>query len=300
MLEIKSDQAIYSFAPDAQAVATIKSGAAASFVTRDCFSNQINSPEQLFESTDWSSINPATGPLAIEGAEPGDVLAVDILDIETADYGVMTAVKDMGAIPGLLDGSETRIIPIKNGWARFNENLSFPVNPMVGVIGTAPREETVPCGTPGAHGGNMDNKDIIKGARLYLPVWQKGGLLALGDLHALQGDGEVLFCGIEVAGRVTVRVNVIKGQELATPVLENRDYFYIIGSAGDLDEAAKVVMDWTHQFLKARLPLSNNEVAMLMSIVCDLQICQIVDPLITCRMAIPKKAFSSYQLSFAD
>lgn len=298
MVIIKAEQAIYSFAPDNKPVATVKAGQVAVFETKDCFSNQIQSSEQLFESADWSAINPATGPLGVEGAREGDTLVVDILDIETADFGVMTAVADMGAIPNLLDGSETKIVPIKNGWAEFSSKLKLPVKPMVGVIGTAPKVETIPCGTPGTHGGNMDTKEIRRGTRLYLPVWQEGALLAVGDLHALQADGEVLFCGIEVAGRVTVKVDILKEKTLPTPILETEDHFYIIGSAGDLDEAAKVVMEWTHAFLKERLPLSKNEVGMLMSLVCDLQISQVVDPLLTCRMAIPKAAFSPFQLSF--
>jgi len=120
----------------------------------------------------------------------------------------------------------------------------------------------------------------------------------MGDLHALQADGEVLFCGVEVAGRVTVKVNVLKGKELPTPILETESHFYIIGSAENLEEAAKVTMDWTHAFLKERTNLTNNEVGMLMSLLCDLQISQIVDPLITCRMAIPKDSFSPYKISF--
>ncbi len=298
MVEIKANTSIYSFSPDNKPAATVQPGSVAVFETRDCFSNQIESEDQLFESADWSTINPATGPLAVEGAEKGDVLVVDILDIETAEFGVMTAVADMGAIPHLLDGSETRIIPIKDGWAEFNNELKFPIKPMVGVIGVAPAEETIPCGTPGIHGGNMDTKEIRKGTRLYLPVWQEGGLLSMGDLHALQADGEVLFCGIEVAGRVTVKVDVVKGKELATPILETESHFYVIGSAENLEEAAKVTMDWTHSFLKERTNLTNNEVGMLMSLLCDLQISQIVDPLITCRMAIPKASFSAYKISF--
>ncbi len=300
MVKIKADQAIYSFSPGNKPVATIKPGEIAIFETKDCFSNQIESEDQLFESADWSTINPATGPLAVEGASKGDVLVVDILDIETAKFGVMTAVADMGAIPHLLDGSETKIVSIEGGWAKFNEELKFPVKPMVGVIGTAPAEGDIPCGTPGKHGGNMDTKEIRKGTRLYLPVWQEGGLLAIGDLHALQADGEVLFCGVEVAGRVTVKADLLKNTDLSTPILETEDFFYVIGSAEDLDEAAKVVMEWTHAFLKQRLPLTNNEVGMLMSLVCDLQISQIVDPLITCRMAIPKNAFSPYKISLGE
>src|SRR5690606_34634756 len=121
---------------------------------------------------------------------------------------------------------------------RFNE-LQIPVNKMIGVIGVAPEAEGVNCGTPGAHGGNMDNKMVTEGATLYFPVFAEGALFALGDLHAAMGDGEVSVSGVEVAGEVTVTLDVVKGMSLRHPMLENEEVFTQIVSAPTLDEAAK-------------------------------------------------------------
>lgn len=270
------------------------------FEARDCFSDQIKEENQLFESADWAQINPATGPVAIKGADPGDTLVIDILDIEIDNRGTMIVVPDMGALSNKIEKSETRIVPIVNGYAQFNEMICIPVNPMIGVIGVAPPgDDEIPNGTPGVHGGNMDNKKITKGTTLFLPVFHPGGMLALGDLHAIMGDGEVVVCGVEVPGKALLRVDIIKGKALNTPVLETSEQFYVIGTGKDLDDAAAITLDRTFAFLKERLPLTGNEVAMLMSIACDLQVCQIVDPLITCRMEIPKQVFASYKLSFA-
>lgn len=270
------------------------------FEARDCFSDQIKEESQLFESADWAQINPATGPVAIKGADPGDTLVIDILDIEIDNRGTMIVVPDMGALSNKIEKSETRIVPIVNGYAQFNEMICIPVNPMIGVIGVAPPgDDEIPNGTPGVHGGNMDNKKITKGTTLFLPVFHPGGMLALGDLHAIMGDGEVVVCGVEVPGKALLRVDIIKGKTLNTPVLETSEQFYVIGTGKDLDDAAAITLDRTFAFLKERLPLTGNEVAMLMSIACDLQVCQIVDPLITCRMEIPKQVFASYKLSFA-
>jgi len=300
MKKISCENAIYFMHRDNKPVLEVEPGELLEFEARDCFSDQIQEESQLFESADWSQINPATGPVAIKGAEPGDTLVIDILDIKVDDKGTMIVVPDMGALADKIDQSETKIVPIVNGYAQFNDKIHLPIKPMIGVIGVAPEDdEKIPNGTPGFHGGNMDNKKITRGTRLFLPVFHPGGMLALGDLHAVMGDGEVVICGVEVPGEVLLKVDIIKGKTLKTPFLETPDCFYVIGTGKDLDDAGAITLDRTFAFLKERLPLTSNEVSMLMSIACDLQICQIVDPLITCRMAIPKQVFALYNLSFA-
>jgi amidase len=295
---IPKDKFVYAMSKESPVVERVADGEVFAFDTMDAFSNQIVSETDLFESADWSTVNPATGPVFIEGAEPGDVLAVDILDIEVGSTGVMVAVPKMGALGHIIDRSESKIIEIKNGFALFNENIALHLDPMIGVIGVAPSGEPVPNGTPDCHGGNMDTKVIKKGNRIYLPVNVDGGVLALGDLHAVMSDGEVGICGVEVGGRVTVRVQIIKNKKLETPIVESDNHWYVIGSDVDLDSAVKFTLSQTHQFLSARLHLPTNEICMLMSLICDLQISQIVDPKITCRMAIQKTPLSRYSLSF--
>lgn len=123
-------------------------------------------------------------------------------------------------------------------------------------------------------------------------------MLAIGDLHAAMGDGEVVVCGVEIAGEVTVQVDIIKGKTLTDPVAETSDAFYTIASAGSLDEAAQKATDNMFEFLKERLPLDNNEIAMLMTIICDLQVSQVVDPEKTARMRVSKESLKEYNLTF--
>ena len=295
---INNDTTVYAMDANAKPVAEVAAGEIVVFETIDAFGNQIKSEEDLFESADWSTVNPATGPLAIKNAKPGDVLVVDILDIEVGSTGVMVTVPKLGALGHIIKESESKIIKIENGFAQFNEDIYLPLNPMIGVIGTAPVGEPVPNGTPCEHGGNMDSKVVKKGSRVYLPVNVSGGLLAMGDLHAVMGDGEVVICGIEVAGTVIVKVNLLKGKTLESPIVESEDHWYIIGSKPDMDQAVRYTLDQTYEFLRARLPLTNNEICMLMSIVGDLQFSQIVDPQITCRMAISKAALARYGITF--
>jgi amidase len=298
MLRISSDNCVYSMNPNNRPVAEVPSGAEVVFETKDCFSNRVHSEQDLFQPGGWSGINPATGPLRVTGAQPGDVLAVEILDIAVAPQGAMITVPGMGALGHHITHNQTKIIPVRGGEAVFNDKLRLPVRPMIGVIGTAPADSDVPCGTPGPHGGNMDTKLIAPGVTLYLPVYVDGANLAIGDLHALMADGEVVICGVELPGEVRVRVTLIQGSSIPSPVLETADHLYCIASGEDLDGAATLALDHTMGFLRERLPLPVNEIAMLMSLVCDLQISQVVDPLKTARVAIPKQTFAPYGLRF--
>lgn len=223
-----SGHCIFTFSKNNSPAVQIPSGAVIELETLDCFSNQLRRPEDRLETMDWTRVNPATGPVFVEDALPGDVLKVYIEDIAFGDQGVMASGKDLGVLGHFLDGLNSKIIPIREGKAVFDSRLSIPLNPMIGVIGVAPGGEEQNCGTPGCHGGNMDNLMVTTGATLYLPVFVEGALFAAGDLHAAMGDGEIGVTGVEVAGSIKVRLDVIKGMKLENPVLESKDCFTTI------------------------------------------------------------------------
>ena len=161
---------------------------------------------------------------------------------------------------------------------------------MIGVIGVAPAGgASINNGTPGHHGGNMDNKMVTEGAVLYFPVAAEGAGFALGDVHAVMGDGEIGVTGLEIPADVTVKLEVIKGRCLRDPVLENEAVWSVIVSRDTLDEAASDATEALFDFLKERIPMEEQDIVMLMSLAAQLQICQIVDPLKTVRFVIPKK-----------
>ncbi|SDG84696.1 amidase [Halanaerobium congolense] len=299
-MRIGSKNVVYSMSAENKPAASCKPGETVVFETQDCFSNQIQTEDVLFETTDWDTVNPATGPLEIEGAEPGDTLKVEIKKMNLNDHGVMVAVPEMGFLNNFIEESETKIITIEQNKAVFSDKIKINLNPMIGVIGCSPGkdEEAVPCGTPASHGGNMDTKVITEGSTLYFPVKVSGAMLAMGDLHAAMGDGEVVISGVEIAGEVTVKVDVIKGKEITDPMVERNDAFYTIASGPTLDAAAKKAADNMFTFLKQRLDLENNELAMLMSVICDLQVSQVVDPEKTARMRVDKKALAEYNIQF--
>ncbi|NHM32336.1 acetamidase/formamidase family protein [Neobacillus terrae] len=293
---IECKNSIYAFSKDNEPIQKVGSGAQVIIETYDCFQNQITSNDTEINSIDWNQINPATGPIYVESAQPGDILSVKIDKIELGQEGVLTVGPDLGVMGHRLEKFEAKMIPIQNGKAIFNDKLHIPLNPMIGVIGVAPEGEPVSCGTPGAHGGNMDTKLITEGATIYFPVFAEGALFALGDLHAAMGDGEVGVSGIEIPAKVTVTLEVIKGHSLKNPLLISEEGLATIVSAPTLDEAAKTAVEEMIDFLLPHTDLTLSHLTMLMSAVGQSQISQIVDPLLTARFFVPKWVLDAYKV----
>ncbi len=294
MITLTAEHKFYAFSADNAPALTVEPGEEVLIEAKDCFSNQIQSEDQQFSAVDWDKVNPATGPVFLSGAEPGDILVAQVLEIRPAEQGVMTAVPGLGALGRMIAEPETRVVPIREGRAMFSERVELPLSPMVGVIGTAPGQGSIPNGTPGPHGGNMDCTLIAEGSKVYLPVEVPGALFGLGDLHAVMGDGEVLICGVEMAGWVRVRLDVLKGLDLPLPLVENEELVATIHSHQDLDQAAQGAIEAMARLLTGQVGLPLHEAGMLMSAVGQLRICQVVDPLKTCRMEFPKWVLERY------
>ncbi len=294
MLRIKREQSVGKLSPHNNPVAHANSGDIIIFETFDCYGNRNAREDQIAPSVGPGFGNPATGPLYVEDANPGDILKVEILDIKLDSHGTMRVGPGKGALGHILTESKTKIIPVQDGKAKFSENLTLAIDPMIGVIGTAPRDEEIPTSTPGGHGGNMDCKRIGKGSVLYLPVYVAGALLAMGDVHALMGDGEVIICGIEIAAEITVKVNVLRGLSFPLPMVVAGDEIMTIASEKTLGEAAVRASEMMLQFIHEAMGLDLQEAGMLLSIAADLRICQIVDPLMTVRMEFPLWILEQY------
>src|SRR5699024_5925032 len=217
---------------------TVNPGDKIAITTKDCFSNLVDEQNTL-ATLDWNQINPATGPIYVKDAQKGDILKVTIHSIELADQGVCAVGPGFGLVP--IEKMTQKIIPIREQQAIFSESIHLPLNPMIGVIGVAPEGEAISTGTPDAHGGNMDTKLIKEGAILYFPIFTEGALFALGDLHAVMGDGEIGGSGLEIAGTVIVTLDLIKTADselkIAHPIIETDDHFAFIVSRETIDQA---------------------------------------------------------------
>lgn len=289
MFKISANQVVFSMSKDNPPVLTVPAGSLIEFETADALDGQIQTAEDRLDSLDWTRINPATGPVFVEGALPGDILSVKIEKIEVSDSGVMVAGKGMGISGSVLDESRTKIIPIKDDFAIFSDKIRIPLNKMIGVIGTAPSGEAIGCGAPDLHGGNMDCKEIKEGVTLLLPVNVPGALLALGDLHAVMADGEICVTGVEVSGKVTVTVDVLKNQRLPLPMIISDTHVMTLASDEDLDKAVDMAVFNMLSYLKDTCKFDAHDAAMLVSLVGEVRICQVVDPKKTARVEISKK-----------
>lgn len=290
---------VYHFSPDNKPVKNVARGDSVSFKTLDCFSNQVRSEDQLITSIDFDRVNPASGPVYVEGAEPGDVLVVDIMDIEIEDVGFISTLPDTGPL-FQADGLRTKKIEVKDNKIIFND-IQFPASPMVGVIGVAPKEGQVPCGFPGAHGGNMDCNKIIKGSRVYFPVKVEGALFQLGDLHASMGDGEICGAGIEIPGQVRTRLDLIKDFNLDWPMVETDDMWYAIGSHDEFETALKYASEQIQTLICNSYGWDKTDAYMYMSAVGSFEICQGCKPSgfpTVVRFGVPKIAEKPRLLPF--
>lgn len=282
---------VYSFSKLNKPVAHAAVGESLTFKTLDCFSNLIKTDKDLTTEFDYNSANPATGPVYIEGAEPGDILAVDILSVKVGDRGVVTSLPGVGPLHDRME-IRTTVVPIENGKAKFKD-VEIPIAPMVGVIGVAPGEEAVACGFPGDHGGNLDCKHMGEGTRLYLPVRAPGALFALGDLHAVMGDGELCGTGLEICGEVTVRFDLIKQRKLNWPVLETKDSWLVFASSLDYTEALVAATRQMQDLMSPAYGWDATDVFFYLSLAGEAAInqgCQPCPVAMVLRVAAPKRA----------
>jgi acetamidase/formamidase len=239
-----------------------------------------------------------TGPVFVNGAMPGDVLEVRILDIDFAvPYGRNTQRPYTGALPEEFPGFFQRIIPIDRQakTATLAPGVVVPVTrPFFGVMGVAPLPAMgrISSGPPGVHTGNIDNKDIAAGTTLYMPVYAPGALFSVGDAHAAQGHGEVDLTAIETGLRGKFQFIVRKDMKLTWPRAETPTHWIVMGLNPRLEEAMKIAVRETILFITQRFPkLSREEAYMIASIAVDYHVTQVVDDTKGIHGMIPKAIF---------
>lgn len=260
-----------------------ESGDTVVFETLDCSDAAVNYDDGTRDRTPGKFLaNPATGPLFVNGAHPGDVLKVEILKLKIGDRGYMGTGKREHLYKNIDVDYPIRIFDVSDGTVKVGCKV-FPVEPMIGVIGVAPAGDGIPTVTPENHGGNMDCTKVREGAVMYFPVNAEGALLAMGDLHAAMGDGEVFWYGLEVPGEVTVRVSVLPGNScLRMPALTDGKVLAVMASAKTLDESSELAVEQMYDILVSE-GWDRTEAGYLLSLKCNLTVCQIVDPLMTVR-----------------
>lgn len=287
---IDSNKIIYKFENEMEHIESVRPNSVFKVKANDCFFQQVDENTENLEKIDFSRVNPATGPIFVEGAEIGDTLKVKILDIEVIDRGVAGTLPVGGVLGDQVDNSIIKIIDIKDDFAIFND-LKLPIKPMIGVIGVAPKKEDGewPTAIPWKHGGNMDTTEVKKASTLYFPVHQKGALLALGDCHALMADGESCMTGLEIPATVTLEVEVIKGKQVEWPLLETEEDIMVLASGKTLNDASYSATDLIVKILQSSLGYTWEDSYILSSLAMDLKVSQAVNDMQTVRASISKE-----------
>jgi acetamidase/formamidase len=238
-----------------------------------------------------------TGPIYVEGAAPGDTLEVRIKEVKLAiPYGFTGFIPKRGALPEDFDRTRMRIIRLdeKRMVGHFGKGIEIPLRPFFGCLGVAPPPSAgrVSSGPPGAHAGNLDNKELVAGTTLFIPVHAAGALFAVGDGHAAQGNGEVCLTALETSLRGTFQLVVRKGlKKLRWPRAETPTHYIVMGLDPDLAKATKLAVREAIDFLVTHKGLSPDEAYMLASVAVDFCITQLVDGTLGVHGMIPKAIF---------
>lgn len=290
---IHKDACHFGWNPSLAPVATVKPGSVVELETVDASGGQIHPDSSLddVKNLDFSKVNPVTGPIYVDGAEPGDALKITILSFEPSGWGWSAVIPGFGLLADQFDEPALHIWEYDAQTlspAPFLKNAAVPLNPFPGTIGVAPAlagEHSVV--NPRRVGGNMDTRDLGAGTVLYLPVEVPGALFSMGDAHAAQGDGEVCGTAIESPMKVTVRLDVEKGMPLRFPRFttpgpvtrhfDAKGYEVTTGIGPDLMESAKAAVSDMVDRIAGKHGFSRAEAYMLCSVCADLRINEIVD-----------------------
>jgi len=292
---LTADQKHNKFSKLIPPVLTVKSGAVIKADTYEASDRQLHSKANLEDlaNIDFGPIHPITGPVYVEEAEVGDILAVDLLKIDLHDYGWQAIVGGFGFLTDRFPDPKLNIhkIDVKNKTSMFNDKVKIPLKPFPGIMGVAPdTEEMLSTIPPRANGGNMDDPSLVEGTTVYFPVFVKGALFSIGDGHAVQGLGEVCGTAIEAPMTFTYRLRVIKDKpEIKEPQYETDDYYAVTGFGTTIDIATKKAANYMVDHLSNNYDISAEDAYMLCSLVGDLKIAEVVDvPNMLVTMHFPK------------
>jgi acetamidase/formamidase len=288
--DFPTDSVHFTWDADNEPVIRIADGDTVVFETRDVSDNQVTpDSDSSALALDWDRVYPLAGPVHVDGAEPGDTLAIEILDLQTRGWGWTAILPGLGLLPEEFPDAYLRIFDLSHGdVALLREDVAIPVEPFLGTMGVCPagasEQAVMP---PGPFGGNMDTRQLVRGTTLYLPVQLDGALFSCGDAHGAQGDGEVCVTGLEAPMNATLRFTVQKGRALPapqyrtpgplTPRVDSAGFYGTTGVGPDLYAASQDAVRAMVEHITTEHGLSPEDAYVLCSLCVDLKISEIVD-----------------------
>lgn len=290
----------FTMGPYGEPIARVRTGETVAIYTEDAFGGSITSEDDVPSEVLGAYLNPQTGPIFVEGAEPGDTLAVKIEDIEfTRDWAASCLVPYFGGLTStnftatLQDPLPEKVWKYRiDGDVVRRGDVEIPVKPFVGTIGTSPHIEAISALSPGDHGGNMDVPDTCPGNTVHLPVRVPGGLFFTGDCHVAQGQGELCGVALEVSAKVTVTFDVIKGREIHWPRIESDEYIMVVGSARPMEDAARIAYTELVKWLAADHGYDTLDAYQLLTQVGELYVGNMVDTTYSLVARCPRRYLS--------
>ncbi len=287
---VPEDQVHYLWDEGNQPTLRIASGDEVHVRTREVSDGQITpeSTAEVLGSLDMDRLYPLVGPIYVEGAQPGDTLAVEMVSIETQGWGWTAILPGLGLLPDDFPDPYLRIFDLSGDVTPLDDVARIPVEPFFGTMGVCPAGASAqPVMPPGTFGGNMDTRQLVQGSTLYLPVQVEGALFSTGDAHGAQGDGEVCVTGIEAPMTGTFRFTLEKGRSIPaphwsspgalTPRVDAGGFYATTGVGPDLYVASQDALRAMIDHLVSTRPLSREDAYVLASLCVDLKISEIVD-----------------------
>jgi acetamidase/formamidase len=287
-----SDRVHFTWDADNEPVLTVASGDTVVVHTRDVSDNQIT-PESTVDaiaSLDWDRVYPLAGPIAVEGAQPGHTLGVEIVDLHPQGWGWTAILPGFGLLPDDFPDAYLKIFDLTGGDVTYlRDDIAIPIAPFLGTMGVCPagasQQAVMP---PGTFGGNMDTRQLVRGTTLFLPVQVDGALFSCGDAHAAQGDGEVCVTGIESPMYAALRLTLHEDRSIPapqystspgplTPHVDSAGFYGTTGVGPDLYIAAQEAVRAMIDHLAESYDLSREDAYVLSSLSVDLKISEIVD-----------------------
>ncbi len=287
---------LFSVSPRTPPKMTIGSGEVVQLEVRGAFADirDIRDvPTPFTPACDGHPLAPIAGPIAVRGAEPGDAVAIDLLEITPVEGEGLTAIlRDFGVLRTQFPEPRALRCPVRDGKAWFADRIPLPLTPNLGTVSTMPPEGYKPS-YAGAYGGDFDQKDAGVGSRVHLPVLVPGALVFFADPHATISDGIVTGTGVECTSRVRARITLVKRHRVRHPIIENADSVQFVGTGPSVEAATEDATRHAIEFVTANTPLGAEEAYMLLSIVGELRIGTSPRPIMAARLIVPRATLAA-------
>lgn len=285
MKRVTSDQLVRSFDAGNPPALRVQPGETFVMETNDRFAT-YEGPNSAPEAME--TLKTMAGPVYIEGVKPGDTIKIEVLDASfPLDYGWIGATPGRGPLGDKIPDFRKTKVTITDGGVLFGDNITLPLRPMIGRIGVAPKDGPRGSNERGEFGGGMGNCQITKGATVYLPVFQDGGLLTIGDGHAAMGDGEATASAVECAFDATFRVTIEEKLSLNRPVVTNEAEIMTTGEGDTMEVATKMAVNAMADLMVDKLGIDYTSAAMLIASAADVRTGLAGNPPYTIRVAMP-------------